>query len=141
MRAFTLFATHYFEVTRLAEQVEGCVNVHLDATEFGDSLVFLHAVMEGPASRSFGLAVAQLAGVPRPVIARARVYLSELEATRAPLPAPGPQGELALFAPPPAVGAALAERLSSIQPDELSPRQALDLVFELHRLAKSETGA
>lgn len=141
VRAFTLFATHYFEVTRLAEQVEGCVNVHLDATEFGDSLVFLHAVMEGPASRSFGLAVAQLAGVPRPVIARARVYLSELEATRAPLPAPGPQGELALFAPPPAVGAALAERLSSIQPDELSPRQALDLVFELHRLAKSETGA
>jgi len=139
IRAFTLFATHYFEVTRLAEQVEGCVNVHLDATEFGDSLVFLHAVMDGPANRSFGLAVAQLAGVPRPVIARARVYLSELEATRAPLPAPGPQGELALFAPPaPTAGAALSERLSNIKPDELSPRQALDLVFELHQLAKSE---
>ena len=141
MRAFTLFATHYFEVTRLAEQVDACVNVHLDATEFGDSLVFLHAVMDGPASRSFGLAVAQLAGVPRPVIARARVYLSELEATRAPLPAPGPQGELALFAPPPTVptsGAALTARLNSIQPEELSPRQALDLVFELHQLAKSE---
>jgi len=75
------------------------------------------------------------------VIARARVYLSELEATRAPLPAPGPQGELALFAPPPTVptsGAALTARLNSIQPEELSPRQALDLVFELHQLAKSE---
>jgi DNA mismatch repair protein MutS len=142
VRAFTLFATHYFELTRLAEQLEGCVNVHLDATEFGDSLVFLHAVMEGPANRSFGLAVAQLAGVPRPVIARARIYLSELEATRAPLPAPGPQGELALFQPPAAraAGAELSERLSHIKPEELSPRQALDLLFELHQLAKSDSG-
>ena len=142
IRAFTLFATHYFELTRLSEQVEGCANVHLDATEHGDSLVFLHAVKEGPASRSYGLQVAQLAGVPRPVIARARIYLSELEATRAPLPVPGPQGELALFAPPAAqgAGAELSERLRHIKPEELSPRQALDLVFELHQLAKSDAG-
>jgi DNA mismatch repair protein MutS len=138
VRAFTLFATHYFEVTRLAEQIDGCVNVHLDATEFGDSLVFLHAVKEGPASRSFGLAVAQLAGVPRVVIARARVYLSELEATRSPLPAPGPQGELALFPPAAPSEPMLTERIRHLKPDELSPRQALELLFELHQLATQE---
>ena len=76
VRAFTLFATHYFELTALGAELEGCANVHLDATEHGDSLVFLHAVRPGPANRSYGLAVAQLAGVPLSVIARARAYLS-----------------------------------------------------------------
>ncbi len=70
IKSFTLFATHYFELTNLATEVEACVNVHLDATEHGDGIVFLHAVKEGPASRSYGLQVAQLAGVPRDVIAR-----------------------------------------------------------------------
>ena len=74
-RSFTLFATHYFELTNLANEIEGCANVHLDATEHRDGIVFLHAVKEGPASRSYGLAVAQLAGVPREVIAAAREYL------------------------------------------------------------------
>ena len=72
LKSFTLFATHYFELTTLATEVEGCVNVHLDATEHGDGIVFLHAVKEGPANRSYGLQVAQLAGVPREVIAQAR---------------------------------------------------------------------
>ncbi len=71
-RAFTLFATHYFELTALAAELPGVVNLHLDATEHGDELVFLHAVKEGPANRSYGLAVAKLAGVPAPVIAAAR---------------------------------------------------------------------
>ncbi len=71
IKSFTLFATHYFELTDLATEVEGCANVHLDATEHGDGIVFLHAVKEGPASRSYGLQVAQLAGVPREVIAQA----------------------------------------------------------------------
>ena len=78
-RSFTLFATHYFELTSLANEIDGCANVHLDATEHRDGIVFLHAVKEGPASRSYGLAVAQLAGVPREVIAAAREYLVALE--------------------------------------------------------------
>src|SRR5262249_22179944 len=82
VRAFTLFATHYFELTTLALEVESCANVHLDATEHGDTLVFLHAVKEGPANRSYGLQVAQLAGVPLKVIAEARRYLEALESER-----------------------------------------------------------
>src|SRR4029079_2126092 len=78
-RSFTLFATHYFELTHLANEIDGVANVHLDATEHRDGIVFLHAVREGPASRSYGLAVAQLAGVPREVIAAAREYLVALE--------------------------------------------------------------
>ena len=95
-RRFTLFATHYFELTALANELAGVVNLHLDATEHGDELVFLHAVREGPANRSYGLAVAQLAGVPQPVIAAARRYLVELEAQRDALlaAAPTPQASL-----------------------------------------------
>ena len=81
-RAMTLFATHYFELTTLATELEACVNVHLDATEHADGIIFLHAVKEGPADRSYGLQVAQLAGVPREVIARARQFLVGLENQR-----------------------------------------------------------
>jgi DNA mismatch repair protein MutS len=143
VRAYTLFATHYFELTTLAQEIDGCANVHLDATEHGDSLVFLHAVRAGPANRSFGLAVAQLAGVPRAVIAKARDYLSELEAARdgsrhvhAPRSA---QTELPLFAaptaPPPAPSE-IEQRLAELNPDELSPRQAMELLYDLHRKAR-----
>ena len=83
-RSFTLFATHYFELTSLAHEIDGCANVHLDATEHRDGIVFLHAVKEGPASRSYGLAVAQLAGVPREVIAAAREYLARARERRRP---------------------------------------------------------
>ncbi len=79
VRAFTLFATHYFELTTLAAEVEGCANVHLDATEHGEGIVFLHAVKDGPANRSYGLQVAQLAGVPLKVIREARGFLEALE--------------------------------------------------------------
>jgi DNA mismatch repair protein MutS len=82
LRAFTLFATHYFELTALAEELPACANVHLDATEHGDKLVFMHAVKEGPANQSYGLQVAALAGVPPAVIRRARRYLqNQLEMT------------------------------------------------------------
>ncbi len=140
VRAFTLFATHYFELTALGAELEACANVHLDATEHGDSLVFLHAVREGPANRSYGLAVAKLAGVPPSVIAKARDYLAELEATRdggarhAPHGGANGQGELALFAPPPAAAPALSDlelKLAQIEPDALTPRQALALMYEL----------
>jgi DNA mismatch repair protein MutS len=79
IRAFTLFATHYFELTELADEIPAVANVHLDATEHGDGIVFLHAVKPGPASRSYGLQVAQKAGVPRSVIDTAREYLEKLE--------------------------------------------------------------
>jgi DNA mismatch repair protein MutS len=146
VRAYTLFATHYFELTALAQEIEGCANVHLDATEHGEQLIFLHAVKDGPANRSFGLAVAQLAGVPRAVVARAREYLQELEAARDGSRHVSPrrnaaQAELPLFAaaiapPLPPAPSAIEQRLAAINPDELSPRQAMELIYELHRKAR-----
>ena len=143
LRAFTLFATHYFELTALAGEIEGCANVHLDATEHGDSLVFLHAVREGPASRSYGLQVAQLAGVPREIIAAARRTLALLEARSAHAgQANSPQAELP-FAATLAIEPApdprpreLLERLAALDPDTLTPRAALELIYDLHRRAR-----
>jgi DNA mismatch repair protein MutS len=138
--AFTLFATHYFELTGLAAELPGVVNLHLDATEHGEDLIFLHAVKEGPANRSYGLAVARLAGVPVPVITAARRYLAELEAQRdAQLAAAAsPQGALQFGSlpeaepePPPD---ALRARLAATEPDALSPREAQALVYELKAL-------
>ena len=147
-RSFTLFATHYFELTSLANEVDGCANVHLDATEHRDGIVFLHAVKEGPASRSYGLAVAQLAGVPRETIAAAREYLSALEKgtsqTAASPPARGhapqstPQVQLPLEPPaPPPPDPRLLEleaALKAVSADDLTPRAALDLVYKLRSL-------
>ncbi len=144
VRAFTLFATHYFELTSLAEEIAGVANVHLDATEHGDELVFLHAVKPGPASRSYGLQVAQLAGVPREVIASARRYLQQLEESDtggkgavpmrgqspSPDPAPlSPQSRLDL-APATQPNEAL-ELLAATDPDLLTPREALALLYDL----------
>ena len=129
--ALTLFATHYFELTALADHVTGCANVHLDATEHGDELIFLHRVKPGPANQSYGLKVAALAGVPKAVIHKASSYLAQLEAAQVPTT---PQGQLALVTPvdPPTPHPALT-RLAEISPDELTPRQALDLLFELQQ--------
>jgi DNA mismatch repair protein MutS len=154
LRSFTLFATHYFELTTLATEVEGCANVHLDATEHGDGIVFLHAVKEGPASRSYGLQVAQLAGVPREVIGQARQFLEMLEAQRdrgnedSGNGRPGSaQRELPLFAsapvepatpPPPKKQPSAADEvctaLEALDPDELSPRAALEALYKLRKL-------
>jgi DNA mismatch repair protein MutS len=133
-RSLSLFATHYFEMTRLALEYKEVANVHLDAVEHKDSIVFLHAVEEGPASQSYGLQVAALAGVPKPVINRARKYLELLEesaitrgntadlfaATKAPEPEPA--------ADP------LRDELARVNPDELSPREALELLYRLKKL-------
>jgi DNA mismatch repair protein MutS len=147
--AFTLFATHYFELTELAAEHPGIANVHLDAVEYhdakqGDQLVFMHAVKEGPANRSFGLQVAALAGLPKAVITEARRTLSELENERhAAIPAKShasagvdeasPQPDL--FAPrmtPEII--AIARELDALDPDALSPRQALEWLYRLkHR--------
>jgi len=161
LKSFTLFATHYFELTTLATEVEGCANVHLDATEHGDGIVFLHAVKEGPANRSYGLQVAQLAGVPREVISQARHYLEALESQRdqhnsaASTGARAAQRELPLFAPaipPAAESPAAAEpptaarptaqakidrlraEIEAIDPDELSPKAALETLYRLRKL-------
>ncbi|MGH8687068.1 MAG: DNA mismatch repair protein MutS [Burkholderiales bacterium] len=133
-RALTLFATHYFEMTRIALEYKEAANVHLDAVEHKDSIVFLHAVEEGPASQSYGLQVAQLAGVPKAVIQRARRLLQELEdASRA----GGAQADLfARRAPeePEASADPLREALAQANPDELSPREALELLYRLKKL-------
>jgi DNA mismatch repair protein MutS len=135
-RAWCLFATHYFELTALAGEHDGIANVHLDAVEHGDALVFLHAVKDGPANRSFGLQVARLAGVPRPVIDSARTILATLESRResdVPL-ASAAAAQLSLFAPP--VPSPLAEAMRSVDPDILTPREALDTLYRLSELAR-----
>ncbi len=132
--AFTLFATHYFELTRLAEEAPNIANVHLDAVEHGDRIVFMHAVKEGPADRSYGLQVAQLAGVPGEVIDAARRSLAELESLQEKRATAQPQ--MGLFhAPPPAQPKpdALRQALESLDPDTLSPREALDFLYRMKR--------
>ncbi|MCK9382754.1 MAG: DNA mismatch repair protein MutS [Sulfuritalea sp.] len=134
-RAWTLFSTHYFELTRLAQDYPVCANVHLDAVEHGHKIVFLHAVEEGPASQSYGVQVAALAGMPPAVVREARRRLTLLEnrevgsltqpdlfASAPPLPEP----------PHPALDA-----LRDLSPDELSPREALEKLYQLSKLAKS----
>jgi DNA mismatch repair protein MutS len=129
--AYTLFATHYFELTALSEELPACANVHLDATEHSDTLVFLHSVKEGPANQSYGLQVARLAGVPKPVVGEARRYLHELERRDHAARPPTPQQELDLPPPvDPAEAAALAE-LADLDPESLTPRDALALLFRL----------
>ena len=132
-KAFTLFATHYFELTMLADQIESLANVHLDAMEHDDNIVFMHAVQEGAASKSFGLQVAQLAGVPKMVIKRAKQRLSELEQQQAPTILTSTPLESNAFEQP---SLALEEHpalttLIDTDIDDLSPRQALDLLYVL----------
>jgi DNA mismatch repair protein MutS len=137
--AFTLFATHYFELTALADALPACANVHLDATEHGDTLVFLHAVKDGPANQSYGLQVARLAGVPKPVIGEARRYLAELEQRDTAVRPPGPQQELAFGPAASAAELAVVAELAALDPDSMSPRDALEALFRLkERLSASD---
>lgn len=143
-KSFTLFATHYFELTQLPETCPTAANVHLSAVEHKDSIVFLHSVEPGPASQSYGLQVAKLAGVPSPVIRVARKHLAELESHFIP-----DRNQLNLFS----YSSADTERdeqndqdsrflqviesLDELDPDSLSPRDALDLLYELKKQLKS----
>ena len=140
-RAYTLFATHYFELTTLATQIPGIANVHLDAIEHhdptqGEQLIFMHAVKEGPASRSFGLQVAALAGLPKIVINDARRVLSELDSERL-QPTSTAKSDIKvsmqseLLPPPPP---ASIRMLTTINPDTLSPREALEMLYQLKSL-------
>ena len=142
-RSFTLFATHYFELTQLPDTHPTAANVHLSAVEHKDSIVFLHAVQAGPASQSYGLQVAQLAGVPQPVIKAARKHLARLESQALDrttqmdlfaLPCVEPEDEAqAEVAPAPAAAGVLAA-LDGIDPDALTPREALEQLYQLKRL-------
>ncbi|MFM7396051.1 MAG: DNA mismatch repair protein MutS [Gammaproteobacteria bacterium] len=141
--AFTLFSTHYFELTALAAELPGVLNVHLDATEHRQGIVFMHAVKPGPASKSYGLAVAELAGIPREVLTEARRYLNTLENQAR--QSSGPQGTLELDS---GIGAAMApeasdelasvraalDALEELDPDSMSPRDALQKLYELKKL-------
>jgi DNA mismatch repair protein MutS len=135
-QSYGLFATHYFELTQLALEYREVANVHLDAVEHKDSIVFLHSVEEGPASQSYGIQVAQLAGIPAGVIRAARKRLADLE-TQAALAnpqadlfsAPGNLEEPSLDTPHPAL-----EALREANPDALSPRDALELLYRLRKL-------
>jgi DNA mismatch repair protein MutS len=135
-RSYTLFATHYFEMTQLALEYREVANVHLDAVEHRDSIVFLHSVEEGPASQSYGIQVAQLAGIPSGVIRAAKKRLADLETQAA---RTNPQADLfsapgnAEDAPPQPQHPAL-EALRAAEPDTLSPRDALELLYQLRRL-------
>jgi len=133
-RAFTLFATHYFELTQLPEQYSTISNVHLDAVEHGDNIIFMHSVKNGPANQSYGLQVARLAGIPAQAIQLARQKLQLLEQQST-------QAQPDLFSQLPmtvsAVEEVLREQLEAIDVDELTPRQALELIYHLKSLAKS----
>jgi DNA mismatch repair protein MutS len=134
IKALTLFATHYFELTALPEQQEGVFNVHLNALEHNDTIVFMHEVQEGPASQSYGLQVAQLAGVPHHVITQARQKLIQLEADSVKtqtgaIPPPPVQNDMFSAPSSPALDA-----LKDMNPDNLSPREALELLYSLKSL-------
>ncbi len=152
--SLTLFATHYFELTSLPSQLKGVANVHLDAREHNDTIVFMHSVQEGAASKSYGLAVAALAGVPKPVITMAKQRLAHLEelSVQTRNVNDSPQADL-LFAEPisqnsaeisPLVEVKLPEEsplekaLAEIEPDELTPRQALEALYQLKKILKSK---
>lgn len=142
-RALTLFATHYFELTQLADLLEGVENVHLNAVEHNDHIIFMHEVQPGPASQSYGLQVAQLAGVPRSVITSARRKLIQLEedseatsqrssTNTLETDQPSPLQNDLFLAPAPSD---IDLKISELDPNQLTPKQALDLLFELKEMS------
>ncbi|HEY5622188.1 MAG TPA: DNA mismatch repair protein MutS [Gammaproteobacteria bacterium] len=135
-RAFTLFATHYFELTSLPDEIPAAANVHLDATEHGSELIFLHSVKPGPANQSYGLHVARLAGVPREVVDDARDYLGTLERQLQSLADSGPQEQFPFNTP--TAEDPLRKRLAELDVDDLTPRQALELLFDLTADARED---
>ncbi len=135
IRAFTLFATHYFELTTLPNTMDCINNVHLTATEHDDSIIFLHAVKPGPANQSYGLQVANLAGVPTEVIREAKQHLVQLELSTSEKYLPIKQEQLSLF---PAMNEhAAIDKLKSINPDKMTPKDAHNLLYELKLLIRN----
>ena len=129
--ALTLFATHYFELTSLANELDACANVHLDATEHGDQLIFMHRVKDGPANQSYGLQVAGLAGVPASVITRARKYLDELEQQSLNNRDPNATQQELIFPDNTPDDDPLQGAVEKLRPDDMTPREALQALYEL----------
>ena len=128
-RSYTLFATHYFELTRLVEEFKQVVNVHLDAAEHENGIVFLHHVQEGAANQSYGLQVAQLAGIPKSVVAAAKRKLTQLEKQNIDA---GPQVDMFVAPESPEIPLhAVVSELETLEPDELTPKQALEALYRL----------
>ncbi len=124
--AMTMFATHYFELTNLPDYLDNAANVHLDAVELGDEIIFLHVVKDGPASQSYGLQVARLAGIPKTVLTRAKIHLEEADHLH------GQErkqqvNDLFQETHP------FEKILAGINPDELSPKQALELLYQFKK--------
>jgi DNA mismatch repair protein MutS len=144
-RSFTLFATHYFELTDFAQRHERSLNVHVGAVESGDDIAFLHEIEPGPASRSFGVQVARLAGMPAALLRQARAALERLEAERVArqpqidLFAAAPDREAAYAAPAAVADDAVRTALAEIDPDMLTPREALDALYRLKALQQRDT--
>jgi DNA mismatch repair protein MutS len=134
VRCYTLFATHYFELTQLATALPNVVNVHLDAVEHKDRIVFLHRLEAGPADRSYGIHVAHLAGIPKDVVRAARRHLQELEKQLRPASSQ-PDLFAAATQAPAADADALRDALAAVEPDTLSPREALEALYRLKKLA------
>ncbi len=146
-QSLTLFATHYFELTSLPNLLKGVANVHLDAREHNDTIVFMHSVQEGAASKSYGLAVAALAGVPKAVIQLAKQRLAHLEtiSEQTKVGAENPQADLlfsgdlqnnAEIPPLVAVESEVEKALAEVDPDELTPKQALEVLYRLKGLQR-----
>ena len=136
IQAYTLFATHYFELTTLPESISGLVNIHLDAAEHGDTIAFLHSIHEGAANKSYGLQVASLAGVPKEVVESAKRKLQQLElnsTSKQPVESTPIQSSLNFTDP--VINPAI-ELLNTIDPDELTPKKALELIYQLRTISQ-----
>lgn len=138
-RSYTLFATHYFELTRIVDEFKYAANVHLDAVEHGSSIVFMHKVEEGAANQSYGLQVAQLAGIPRSVVNAAKRKLTQLENNQVASSSEQPDMFAVDALPKEVAMHPVVSELEIIQPDDLTPRQALEMLYKLKKLAASST--
>jgi DNA mismatch repair protein MutS len=137
-RSYTLFATHYFELTRIADEFKQASNVHLDAVEHGSNIVFMHKVEEGAANQSYGLQVAQLAGIPKSVVAAAKRKLTQLENSQVTQNTNQPDMFAANIEAAPAILHPVVAELEAIQPDDLTPKQALELLYKLKNMTDTQ---
>ncbi len=133
-QSYSLFATHYFELTQLPELFDSIYNVHIDAIEHNEKIIFLHAVKEGPANQSYGLQVAQLAGIPKSVIAHAKLKLKQLESEAMQTKPTDQQSQLGL-ALEEEISHPSVEYLENVEPDELTPKEALEILYKLKSLS------
>jgi DNA mismatch repair protein MutS len=136
IKSYCLFATHYFELTQLPELFTNADNIHLDAVEHDEKIVFMHQVKQGAANQSYGIQVAQLAGVPREVIDAAKQKLTQLESGKVVEPVKHQQ-QSDLFEQQP-IESVVEKALKQIQPDNLTAKQALDTLYELVAMVESK---